>query len=312
MQKIITVTMNPAVDKSAAVPDVVAERKLRCVDPRREPGGGGINVARAIRKLEGEATAIYPAGGPTGEILTDLLEVERIASERVDVEAWTRENLTIFEESTERQYRFGMPGARIQEADWRACLTRIEGADAPDYVVASGSLPPGVPEDFYAQASRTAKRTGARFVLDASGAALREAASEGVFLLKPNAREFGELVGETVESEEQQEKLARGLIERGSCEVLVLSLGAAGVLLATRDRLERVRSPSVRIRSKVGAGDSMLAAIVLGLARGQNVRGAVCFGVAAGAAAVMTPGTELCRREDVHRLHARLMACASA
>lgn len=307
MGKIATITMNPAVDKSASAPDVVAERKVRCAAPRREPGGGGINVSRAIRKLGGASTTIYPAGGPIGEILTGLLDEEGIAAQRVDVEAWTRENLTIYEESTERQYRFGMPGSRLQESEWRACLAHIEGTEGTDYLVASGSVPPGVPDDFYAQVSRTAKRINARLVLDASGAPLRQAAAEGVFLLKPNAREFGELTGATIESEEQQEQLARDLLERGSCEVLVLSLGAAGVLLATRERLERIRSPSVPIRSKVGAGDSMIAAIVLGLARGEDVRAAVGFGVAAGAAAVMTPGTELCRLEDTKQLYARLM-----
>jgi 6-phosphofructokinase 2 len=218
--------------------------------------------------------------------------------------------LTIFEESTGQQYRFGMPGPTLQQAEWRACLDRIDTADTPGYVAASGSLPPGVPEDFYAQVSRAAKRIGARLLLDASGAPLQQAASEGVFLLKPNAREFAELTGEPFESEEQQESLARDVVASGYCEILVLSLGAAGVLMVKDDRVERVRSPSVPIRSKVGAGDSMVAAIVLGLARGLDVRAAVCFGVAAGAAAVTTPGTELCRLADVKRVHARLRACA--
>jgi 6-phosphofructokinase 2 len=308
MDKIATITMNPAVDKSAVVSEVVAERKLRCASLRREPGGGGINVSRAIRQLEGRSTAIFPAGVPTGKKLTELLDSEGIAQECVSTEAWTQENLTIFEESTERQYRFGMPGAKLQELEWQACLARIDSMDAPDCLVASGSLPPGVPEDFYAQAAQTAKRAGARFLLDTSGAPLRHAASEGVFLLKPNAREFAELTGEPFEAEGQQEDLARGLVEDGCCEVLVLSLGAAGVLMVTQEHVERIRSPSVPIRSKVGAGDSMVGALVLGLARKLEVRSAMCLGVAAGAAAVMTPGTELCRREDVKHLHTRLMA----
>jgi 6-phosphofructokinase 2 len=217
----------------------------------------------------------------------------------------------IFEEPTERQYRFGMPGPTLKEAEWRECLARIHAAERPGYVVASGSLPPGVPEDFYAQVSRAAKKAGARFLLDASGRPLQRAAAEGVFLLKPNAREFAMLTGEPLESEKQQERLGRDLVENGVCQVLVLSLGAAGVLLTTHDEMERIRSPSVPIRSKVGAGDSMVAAIVLGLAQGLDIRAAVCFGVAAGAAAVMTPGSELCRLADVKRLHARLVARAS-
>ncbi len=311
MQRIVTITMNPAVDKSADVRDVVAERKLRCKAPRREPGGGGINVARAIHKLGGTASAIFPAGGPTGEMLIGLLAAEDIDHQHIHTEVWTRENLTIYEESTERQYRFGMPGAALHASEWQACLARLEQGAPPAYVVGSGSLPPGVPDDFYARASRAASSLGARFLLDTSGTPLKKAVADRVYLLKPNAREFAALTGEEFESEEQQERLARRLIADGHCEVLVLSLGAAGVLFATRDHLERVRSPSVPIRSKVGAGDSMMAALVLGLARQMNLRAAVCFGVAAGAAAVMTPGTELCRKDDVEQLHARLMECGN-
>ncbi len=306
MTRILTMTMNPAVDKSATVNDVVAESKLRCSDPRHEPGGGGINVARAIRKLDGESVAVFPAGGPTGKILTDLLDDEGISQDRIASEAWTRDNLTVFEEATVQQYRFGMPGARLKESEWQACLDRIQCDPCPDYVVASGSLPPGVPDDFYAQVSKAAKRVGARFMLDTSGMPLKRASSEGVYLLKPNAREFEALTDEPFRSEEQQETLAREVVQdEDGCEVLVLSLGAAGVLMVTRDKTERIRSPSVPIRSKVGAGDSMTAAIVLGLARGMGVRDAVCYGVAAGAAAVMTPGSELCRKEDVEDLYSR-------
>jgi 6-phosphofructokinase 2 len=309
MHKTATVTMNPAVDKSAFVPEVVAGRKLRCAKPRRELGGGGINVSRAIRELGGVSTAVLPAGGPTGETLTGLLDDEDIDHESVTTDAWTRENLTVFDESTNQQYRFGMPGATLKESEWQACLARIGVAEAPEYVVASGSLPPGVPEDFFAQASRAAKRIGARFLLDTSGAPLRHAVSEGVFLLKPNAREFTALTGEPLHTEEQQEQLARGLVDQGGCEVLLLSLGAGGALMVTHDHVERIRSPSVPVKSKVGAGDSMVGAIVFGLARGFDIRSAMCLGVAAGAAAVMTPGTQLCRNEDVKRLHKRLMEC---
>ncbi len=310
MQRILTMTMNPAVDKSAAVPELVAGPKLRCTKPRREPGGGGINVSRAIRKLDGQSTALFPAGGPTGEMLADLLDDEGVAYDRVSTEQYTRVNVTIFEKSTEQQYRFAMPGAALQESEWQECLKRIDSPESPHYVVASGSLPPGVPEDFYARVGRTAREAGARFLLDASGAALQQAACEGPFILKPNAREFAQLTGEPFESEQQQEQLARNLVEEGCCQVLVLSLGAAGVLMVTRESSERIRSPSVPIRSKVGAGDSMVAGIVLGLARQMDVRTAVHLGVAAGAAAVMTPGSELCRLEDVKRLHKRLMTAS--
>lgn len=311
-KRIVTITMNPAVDKSAVVEDVIAERKLRCRNPRREPGGGGLNVSRAIRELGGQSTAVVPLGGPTGDILARLLDQADIDHVSIPTEGWTRENLSVFEQSSTQQYRFGMPGTTLHEAEWQECLDRVKAVDSPDFIVASGSLPPGVPDDFYARLGEAARAVGARFLLDTSGTPLREATRDGVYLLKPNAREFEELTGKPFESEPQQEELARGLIDSGRCEVLILSLGAAGVLMATRDNIERVRSPSVPIRSKVGAGDSTMAAIVLGLAREMPLRSAVCYGVAAGAAAVMTPGSELCRREDVERLHRRLEGCDRA
>ncbi len=306
MKTVVTITMNPAVDRSAFADEIVPDRKVRCVDVRREAGGGGINVSRAIGKLGGKSTAVFPVGGPTGEILRQLVEEERIATRCVSSEAWARENITVIDRSTEQQYRFTMPGPALQESEWRAILQEVGGIPEADYVVASGSLPPGVPEDFYALVGAEAEKLGARLIIDTSGGPLRHAIRQGAYLLKPNAREFGQLMDEPFETEEQQETLARRLIDEQCCTVLVLSLGAAGVLMATPDGIDRVRSPSVPITSKVGAGDSTVAGIVYGLAHDLPIRQAVCLGVAAGAAAVMTPGSELCRREDVAHLLGRL------
>jgi 6-phosphofructokinase 2 len=174
---------------------------------------------------------------------------------------------------------------------------------APDYVAASGSLPPGAPPDFYAQVARVAKKRGAKTIVDVSGKALKEALEEGVFLIKPNVREFRELVGEDIKEESQIKAEAQKMVKSGRCEVLVISLGAAGALAVSEEFAEHFLPPTVPIVSKVGAGDSMVAGIVLSLARGKPLRESVLFGVAAGTAAVMTPGTELCRREDTERLY---------
>lgn len=305
MQKITTVTMNPTLDKSSSIEQVVPERKLRCQTLRREPGGGGINVARAIHKLGGQSVAIYAAGGPPGEVLQQLLEEEGIDHRAIPIENWTRESLVVLEEATDRQYRFNLPGPTLDEKEWQQCLdTLAESAVKTDYLVASGSLPPGVPDDFYARLARKAKENDSRFVLDTSTrAALRLAGQEGVYLIKPNLREFRELVDSELAEEAEQEAAARDIVEKGQSQVVVVSLGAAGVILATKTGVERLRAPTVSIKSKVGAGDSTVAGIVLGLARGKALREAVRFGVAAGAAAVMTPGTELCRLEDTERLY---------
>ena len=303
MKTIVTMTLNPAIDKSSSVAHVMAERKLYCKPPRFEPGGGGVNVSRAIKKLGGESMLLYPAGGLTGERLQELLDQEGLNHRPFPIEGLIRESLVILEESTGRQYRFGMPGPEFQEKEWEQFLDALSAIEpAPDYLVASGSLPPGVPADFYARVARVGKKRGAKVIIDVSGEALEEALKEGVYLIKPNVREFRELVGEDIKEESQIKAEAQKMVKSGRCEVLVISLGAAGALMVSEEIAEHILPPTVPIVSKVGAGDSMVAGIVLSLARGKPLRESVLFGVAAGTAAVMTPGTELCRREDAERL----------
>lgn len=305
---IVTLTINPSIDVSTSVDHVVADRKLRCAAPRYEPGGGGINVARAIHRLGGDVLAIYPSGGTAGELLRALLDREEVAQRPVGIQAWTRENVNVFEETTDRQFRFVFPGPTLGQPDLEACFEAVEAlAPPPCWIVGSGSLPPGVAADFYARLARLSRRLGARFVLDASGEALKLGLEEGVFLAKPSLREFQGLTGLADCQESHLRSEAARLIAAGRCEVLVLSLGAAGVFLATAREAERVVSPTVPVRSSVGAGDSLLAGIVLRLQLGCKLSEAVRFGVAAGAATVMRPGTELCRREDAERLFEQML-----
>ncbi|MBI5100415.1 MAG: 1-phosphofructokinase family hexose kinase [Nitrospirae bacterium] len=304
MKMIVTLTMNPAIDKSSSVGNVVAERKLYCTAPRFEPGGGGINVCRAIKKLGGEALALYPSGGPTGQMLQFLFDQEGLTHRPVPVKGWSRESLSVLEESTGQQYRFGMPGPELSDVEWRQCLDELLNIKpTPDYIVASGSLPPGVPPDFYAQVVRMGKDMNAKVIVDATGEALSLALKEGVFLIKPNIREFRDLVGQDVKEESQIKVAARTFVENGQSEVVVISLGASGALMVSKDVVEHIVPPAVPIISKVGAGDSTVAGIVLSLSLGWTLKEAVRFGIAAGAAAVMTPGTELCRKEDTERLY---------
>ena len=303
MSHVVTLTVNPTIDKYTAVERVEPDRKLRCDRPTREPGGGGLNVSRAIDRLGGESRAFYLAGGPTGEILHGLLSEEGIEQEPIRIGDWTRENLIVHEGGSDRQYRFGMPGPEVSGEEARRCLDRLREVDpAPDYLVASGSLAPGLPADYLADVARVVADLGAKLVVDTSGEPLQKAVEAGVYLVKPNVGELEDLVGEPLESEAAQEEAARGVVERGGCRVVVLSLGAGGAMVIRREGTEHIRSPTVPIRSRVGAGDSMVAGIVLALARGLELPQAARFGVAAGAAAVMTSGTELCRRDDTERL----------
>ena len=303
MIKIFTLTMNPAIDKSAQVNQIEPDKKLRCQEPVFTPGGGGINVARAIHNLGGEAKAIYPAGGPTGDMLEQLLEKENIHQYRVKTKNWTRENVSIIEETTNNQYRFEMPGAPLNEHETAQSLeTFLKESQAADFLVASGSLPEGVPDDFYAKLAKKTQGTHPKLIIDTSGESLKKLKGSGVFLLKPNLREFREFTGLKLLSEEDQKQAGRELVNNGTCEVLVLSLGPDGVLLVTHDFQIRFRSPKVVVKSRIGAGDSTVAGIVLGLTQDMDLKEAVMFGISCGASTVMSPGNELCQKSEVERI----------
>jgi 6-phosphofructokinase 2 len=308
MGRIITVTFNPVIDKSTTIPALIPDKKLRCAPPKFEPGGGGINVARAIRKLGGEATAIYLAGGYTGVFLNQLLQNEGVPIKPIEISRHTRENLIVVDTSTNQQYRFGMPGPDISEGEWKTCLRAIEAEPDLDFIVASGSLSPGVPTDIYAQVATLAKKKGAKLIVDTSGEALQKAAVEGVYLLKPNLAELSSLVGKEEIHAELVDDVARELIEKGQCDLVVTSMGPAGALLVTKDEVYTIIPPAVKRRSTVGAGDSMVAGMVLSLAKGWEPSEAARYGVAAGTAATLNPGTELCHLEDVEKLF-RLVRC---
>lgn len=309
MEIIISVAMNPAVDKSSSVEHVIPEHKLYCKAPHFEPGGGGVNVSRAIKKLGGESLLFYPSGGLTGKMLENLLLQENISHYPIPIEGVMRENLIVLEESTGQQFRFGMPGPFMSKQEWERCLNELfDFKPKPNYLVISGSLPPGVPSDFYARVAKKGKESGIKVIIDASGEALKLALQVGVYLVKPNIREFKELLGSDVQEESQIEFEAMKMIESGWCEVLVISLGAAGALMVSRNTVEYIRPPTVQVVSKVGAGDSMVAGIVLSLFRGNTLRNSILFGIAAGSSAAMTPGTELCRREDTERLYEKLLS----
>jgi 6-phosphofructokinase 2 len=305
---VLTLTMNPSVDLSTSVDRVVPGPKLRCTPLRVDPGGGGINVSRVVARLGGETIAVHTGGEQQGRELSLALEREGIRELAVAVRARTRRSFAVIESETGNQYRFVPPGRDLQPSEWTRCLEALEeGLDEVGLVVASGSLPGGVPDDFYGRVARRCRDRGVPMILDTSGEPLRSAIDTGgIFLLKPNMAELSALYGEEIRTEEQQEEAATRLIGHYRVGAVVVSLGAGGVLLCTEDGLERLRAPSVPQRSKVGAGDSMVGGIAVKVAAGASIREAVLYGLAAGSAAVMTPGTELCRREDVDILYRRL------
>lgn len=306
MGTILTLTFSPCIDKSASVPAMVPERKLRCSLAQLDPGGGGINVARAIIKLGGKAMAIYPAGGYTGQMFNRLLEEEGVPKVIIETKNETRENVIILEKESNKQFRFGFPGTELKEEEWKACLAAIEKEPDVSFIVASGSLPPGVPDDVYARLARIAKNKGAKLVVDTSGEALKHAVDEGVYLLKPNLAELSTLAGKERLEEEEVERVALEIIRKGGCEVMVVSMAGKGARMFTANETFTAIPPKVEIKSTVGAGDSMVAGIVFSLWEGKNLEESLKYGVASGTAATLQPGTDLCSRENTEELFRKM------
>ncbi|TLP77282.1 1-phosphofructokinase family hexose kinase [Maribacter sp. ACAM166] len=304
MNKIITLTVNPAIDKSTTVAGIKPSSKLRCTDPIYEPGGGGINVSWVIKELGGTSICMHMAGGPTGTHLQNQLVELGILQQVIPISGWVRENLAVTDTKNNEQYRFGMPGPIVNENEWKNTLRQLESVVSEnDFLVASGSLSPGMPVDFFAQVSKIAKKNKVKYILDTSGEALLHGTKAGVYLLKPNLRELAKLCGMETISFMELETVAKEFLNYNPCEVLVISLGPQGAMLVTKNIVEYITAPIVFQKSTIGAGDSMVAGMVFALAKEKSLSNMVKYGVACGTAATMTEGTQLCKKKDVDQLN---------
>ncbi|MEN4479714.1 1-phosphofructokinase family hexose kinase [Mycolicibacterium cosmeticum] len=296
---ILTLTMNPALDVTVEADHVRPTDKIRCRAERYDAGGGGVNVARFAHALGADVLAVLTAGGPTGTHVVDLIDAARVPNVPVAVQGITRQSLTVNECASGRQYRFVLPGPALTAEEQRRCLDLLADAAAPaDFVVASGSLPPGVPPDFYQRVADICRRRNARLVVDTSGGGLTHLTS-GVFLLKPSVRELRECLGRPLACEAEQVAAARELIDAGRAEVVVVSLGAEGALLVTAHDSSRLAAIPVPAVSGVGAGDALVAGVVVGLAREWPLPAAARYGIAAATAKLQTPGTSAFSRTEV-------------
>ncbi len=300
---IVTLTLNPALDISTAVPRVEPVHKLRCEPPRFDPGGGGINVARVIRRLGGSALAVYPEGGSTGQRLSYLLKAEGTPTRATRIAGETRESFTVMDQASAAEYRFVLPGPVLSAAELEACMDTAVGATSPPgFVIVSGSLPPGAGADCLADLAGRARAAGLRLVVDTSGPPLAAALDAGVYLAKPNLRELSDLIGNPLPDTASRVRACRDLIASGGASALALSLGAEGALLVTSDAAWSSPGLPVEPVSSVGAGDSFLAGFLWALGRDLGLLDGFRHAMAAGAAALLSPGTELCRPADVVRL----------
>lgn len=308
MARIVTLTLNPAVDKSTTADHIIPDQKLRCATPRFEPGGGGINVSRALKRLGAGSIAVFPVGGPTGVLLQELLALEEIEQHPVHTVSRTRENFIVVDASSGQQYRFGMPGMLLDVEEQQQVLTVLGSlTEIPEFLVISGSLPPGVEPEFLVRIVRAAKTLGIKVVIDTSGPALHQVLNEGVYLAKPNVGELSKMAGVDELDNEAVAQAAHTLVRDGKCEIVVTSLGPQGACVVTKDLVDHIPAPAVKKRSTVGAGDSMVAGLVYGLLTGLGVRETVRLGIACGSAATMNPGTELFHKADAEKLYKWLL-----
>ncbi|KAA2219803.1 1-phosphofructokinase family hexose kinase [Maribacter flavus] len=304
MNRIITLTVNPAIDKSTTVAGIKPNNKLRCSLPVYEAGGGGINISRVLLELGGTSLCMYLAGGPTGSHLNNMLVDFGIPQLVVHIEGWVRENFAVTDTSNNEQYRFGMPGPMIKDQEWKKTLEQLEAVLVEgDILVASGSLCPGMPTDFFARVSKIAGNKNVKFILDTSGEALLKGAQAGAYLLKPNLGELATLCGVETISFLELESIGQTFLKNNPCEVLVVSMGPQGAVMFTSQSIDYISAPVVYQKSTIGAGDSMVAGMVLALAQGKSLLEMAQYGVACGTAATMTDGTQLCKIKDVEELN---------
>ena len=302
---ILTVTLNPCIDKSSTVEKFKPESKLRCTEIVNEPGGGGINVSKALKKLESPSVVLFPAGGHNGNMLCSLLKEEGILFHAVDTKVETRENWIVLETSGNNQYRFTFPGREVLEETIKTLVDQIRSF-SPTYVVASGSLPSGLPDYFYGLIVKNAAAVGAKCIVDTSGPALQALKGKGAYLIKPNSSELCKMLNvETLEKNEISDA-AQQAIADGFAEIIVVSMGPDGAWLVTADEKYFVAAPPVEKKSTVGAGDSMVAGITYSLQKQLSLKEAIRFGVACGSAATMNHGTQLFHKADAEKLFATI------
>lgn len=306
MPRILTLSLNPTIDVSSEADVVRPTHKTRTEHEVFEPGGGGINVARVVRELGAETEAVCLAGGASGVLLDELLARIDLPRRMIHISGNTRIALMVFEKSTGLEYRFIPSGPRIAAAEIETCLSAIHDADF-DCLVASGSVPAGCEPNILARVGALAAEHGVPFVLDSSNAGLIETIGRTpIHLVKPSLNEFQAFIGRTLGSAAEVGAAAFALVGEGKADIIAVTLGMDGAVIASREGAVRVVAPRVETRSAVGAGDSFVAGMTVALLDGRSVEDAALLGTAAGAASALNPGTGLCARADILRIYEAL------
>lgn len=295
-----TITANPALDLTYRVKEIKLDDKIRASEVIRAAGGNGVNVSRVAARLGHPTVAMGFVGGRTGEELEDRLKSEGVRTWFTQHAADTRTNV-IIQDDKSQQVRVSGVKAAVTQAEVETFIANIVDLRKPDFLVISGSLLTGMPKDFYVAITRYAVRDGVRVAADADGDELKSAVEAGVYLIKPNHYELERLTGMTVTTHDDAVKAARKVIGRG-VEVVVCSLGPSGAVLVTENEAWQAVPPKIKVDSAVGAGDSLLAGVLVAIAENKSWDEVLRLGVACGTATAMTPGTDLCFMKDIETI----------
>jgi 1-phosphofructokinase family hexose kinase len=290
---IYTLTLNPAVDRELTVPAVEFDAVLRATESRVDFGGKGFNVSRLLKSMNVPSTAVGFVGGKAGEMLTDGLKSLGIGTDFVSVPGETRTNVSIVTQTAGHYIKVNEKGPSVDASKQAELLQKLASIARPgDWWVVAGSLPPGVPDSYYAQIVRVLNQCQSMTILDTTGEALRLGCAEKPYLVKPNADEAHQLTGLPMESP-QEIATAAAAIRRMGAQNVVISLGKAGALLQTPEATWFTHSPSVQEKNPIGAGDSMVGGLTWALTRGLSLKESLGWGVASGAATASLSGTEV-------------------
>ncbi len=299
---VVTITFSPCIDKSVSVKKLIPTTKMKCFDEVSYPGGGGINIARVLTRFDVDVTALFAVDQCNRAFFEKSLNAEKVKHIAVPTVTKTRENIEVVDEHSNKQFRFVMPTNELTPEEWSSFFVKLQGFKRIDFLVVSGSLPQNAPSSIFTELSKIAISKKAKFIVDTSGKSLKMALKEPLFLIKPNLEEFAILTGNKTVGIANLRKTALKFLMDNTCENLVISLGSQGAMLFNAKETHTIKPPKVNAISTVGAGDSMLAGIIVGLVQEASLETCLKLGVAFGTATTLKDGTSLCTKADVTNL----------
>lgn len=296
---IITVTLNPAVDKTVEVDNCTIDSVNRVSSLKLDAGGKGINVSKVVKSLKGESIALGILAGGTGEFIKNYLDTEEIKNDFIFVTGETRTNIKIVDKVKGTNTDINEPGNSISEEDLKKIEEKVfKCAKKDDILVLSGSIPQGIEKNIYELWIKEAKAIGVKTILDADGELLKQGILAGPYLIKPNIHELEKLFDVKIDGVHQVISLCKSIFDYG-VNLIAVSLGSEGALFMNREKSIYAHGIKVQVKSTVGAGDSMVAALALALDKGYSFERSVTLSVAAATAGVMTEGTTAGELSDI-------------